>query len=153
MQRLALRATIAFLALPGFVAFAVPILWLRPRTSALAFAPAGGVVLAAGCGVLAWCAWAFYSHGRGTLAPWDPPRGLVRNGLYRYSRNPMYVGVLTIVAGWAIGFHSWSLAAYALALGIAFHLRIILHEEPWLARTFGAEWDTYRARVPRWLGR
>ncbi len=142
---------LAFLALPGIVAFAVPLLWLRPEAATDSFSPLGGAVLAAGCGALAWCAWEFYARGRGTLAPWDPPRGLVRSGLYRYSRNPMYVGVLLIVAGWAIGFRSWSLAAYAAVVGLAFHLRVLLHEEPWLARTFGADWDAYRAQVPRWL--
>ncbi len=63
----------------------------------------------------------------------------------------MYVGVLLVTAGWAVGFRSWTLAGYTGALLIAFHLRVLLHEEPWLARTFGAEWATYRARVPRWL--
>jgi protein-S-isoprenylcysteine O-methyltransferase Ste14 len=149
--RLALRATFAFLALPGIVAFAVPLFLFRPETSARAFAPLGGVLLVVGCFVLAWCAWAFYSRGRGTLAPWDPPRGLVRTGLYRFSRNPMYVGVLLVVAGRAVGFRSWPLAIYGAILGIAFHLRILLYEEPWLARTFGSEWDTYRSRVPRWI--
>ncbi len=151
MQRLGFRATLAFLALPGIVAFAVPLLLLRPDVPLHSFAPTGLVVLAVGCLVLAWCVWAFYSEGLGTLAPWDPPRGLVRGGLYRFSRNPMYVGVLLIVAGWAVGFRSLPLGIYGVSLALAFHLRILIHEEPWLARTFGADWDAYRARVPRWL--
>lgn len=150
-RRLALRATLSFLALPGIVAFAVPLLWLRPDAPIRAFAPTAGFVLAGGSLILGWCVWEFYARGRGTLAPWDPPRGLVRSGLYRVSRNPMYVGVLLIVSGWAIGFRSWPLTIYATALGLAFHLRVLYHEEPWLARTFGAEWEAYRARVPRWL--
>lgn len=133
------------------MAFAVPLLWLRPKAPLGSFAPLGSALLAAGCLVLAWCVWAFYSEGRGTLAPWDPPRGLVRGGLYRFSRNPMYVGVLLIVAGWAVGFRSLPLGIYSAALGLGFHLRILFHEEPWLARTFGADWDAYRAQVPRWL--
>lgn len=145
-----MRATLAFLALPGIIAFAVPLLWLRPdgRT---AFAPLGAPVLIVGCLVLGWCVRDFFVSGRGTLAPWDPPRALVRNGLYRYSRNPMYVGVLLITAGWALGFASWALAGYTAVLLVAFHLRVLIHEEPWLARTFGADWTEYRARVPRWL--
>jgi protein-S-isoprenylcysteine O-methyltransferase Ste14 len=74
-------------------------------------------------------------------------------GLYRWSRNPMYVGVLCVVAGWAIGFRSIGLAVYGLALLVAFHLRVVTAEEPFLARTHGAEWEAYAARVPRWFGR
>ena len=90
--------------------------------------------------------------GRGTLAPWDPPRALVVRGLYRYSRNPMYVGVLSIVSGWALGFQSIGLAIYTIGLVGAFHLRVVMSEEPFLARTHGTEWEQYAARVPRWLG-
>ena len=96
--------------------------------------------------------WSFYTEGRGTLAPWSPPRHLVVSGLYRYSRNPMYVSVVLILWGWAAGFQSRALALYALAVMVAFHLRVVLGEEPWLARTHGDAWDRYRAAVPRWLG-
>jgi protein-S-isoprenylcysteine O-methyltransferase Ste14 len=64
----------------------------------------------------------------------------------------MYLAVLVILAGWAIGFGSLTLGAYAALVALAFHLRVIAHEEPWLARTFGADWHAYRAHVPRWLG-
>jgi protein-S-isoprenylcysteine O-methyltransferase Ste14 len=147
-SRLALRATFAFVALPGVVAFSAPLLFLRPEG---AFTLAGVPLLLVGCLVLGWCVRDFFVNGRGTLAPWDPPRALVRNGLYRVSRNPMYIGVLFIVAGWAVGFRSWVLAGYLVVLAVGFHLRVLLYEEPWLARAFGAEWSAYRARVPRWL--
>jgi protein-S-isoprenylcysteine O-methyltransferase Ste14 len=65
----------------------------------------------------------------------------------------MYVSVLLIGAGLAVGFRSRTLSVYAAALAIAFHVRVLTYEEPWLARTFGADWRAYRARVPRWLGR
>jgi protein-S-isoprenylcysteine O-methyltransferase Ste14 len=94
----------------------------------------------------------FYTAGKGMLAPWTPPRELVVSGLYRYSRNPMYVGVLLVLAGWAAGFQSRALAIYAIAVAAAFHLRILLHEEPYLARTHDERWTRYRADVPRWLG-
>jgi protein-S-isoprenylcysteine O-methyltransferase Ste14 len=101
---------------------------------------------------LLWCVWSFYTEGRGTLAPWSPPRHLVVTGLYRYSRNPMYVSVVLILWGWTAGFQSRALALYALAVMAVFHLRVVLGEEPWLARTHGDTWDRYRAAVPRWLG-
>ena len=97
--------------------------------------------------------WSFYTEGRGTLAPWSPPRHLVVTGLYRYSRNPMYVSVVLILWGWTAGFQSRALALYALAVMVAFHLRVVFGEEPWLAHTHGDAWDRYRAAVPRWVGR
>ncbi|MBI3792350.1 MAG: isoprenylcysteine carboxylmethyltransferase family protein [Gemmatimonadetes bacterium] len=143
------RALLAFLALPGVVAFAVP-WWLRPR--GVPVQVAGVPVAAAGLAILVWCVRDFLVRGQGTLAPWDPPRALVVEGLYRYSRNPMYVGVLVLLAGWALAFASRTLWLYALAVAIAFHLRVVLGEEPWLARTHGDAWAAYRARVPRWFG-
>ena len=147
-----LRALFAFLVLPGVVAFAVPLLVFVPGARFTGFSLAGGVVLAIGIVILGWCVRDFYVLGKGTLAPWDPPKRLVVLGLYHYSRNPMYVGVLFIVTGWALGFRSQSLAIYAAFLLVLFHLRVVFFEEPFLARTHGAEWDRYRASVPRWLG-
>jgi protein-S-isoprenylcysteine O-methyltransferase Ste14 len=89
--------------------------------------------------------------GRRTLAPWSPPRHLVTTGLYRYSRNPMYVAVTSMLSGWALCFAASTLAIYTGFVIGAFHLRVVYGEEPWLARTFGVEWENYRARVPRWL--
>jgi protein-S-isoprenylcysteine O-methyltransferase Ste14 len=152
MSGLFWKSTLAFLALPGIVAFAVPLslaLSSRPDLSAGA---AGFIPLGAGVALLMACVREFYVAGRGTLAPWTPPRDLVVTGPYRFSRNPMYVAVLLILIGWAVAFRSWLLAGYALAVGIGFHLRVVFGEEPWLARTFGDQWARYRARVPRWLG-
>lgn len=67
------------------------------------------VLLAFGSGIYAWCVWDFASFGRGTPAPIDPPERLVIRGLYRVTRNPMYVGVLTIIVGWTLLFQSVSL--------------------------------------------
>jgi protein-S-isoprenylcysteine O-methyltransferase Ste14 len=64
----------------------------------------------------------------------------------------MYVGVLLILVGWSIAFRSTSHLAYAALVLVAFHLRVVLAEEPWLARTFPAAWQAYSASVPRWVG-
>jgi len=101
--------------------------------------------------VLVWCTVVFYVSGRGTLAPWSPPQKLVAVGPYRISRNPMYVGVTLILSGWAVLFWSFTLTVYSALVLLAFHIRVIVGEEPWLQRTFGADWESYRARVPRWL--
>jgi protein-S-isoprenylcysteine O-methyltransferase Ste14 len=146
-----LRALVAFLALPGIVAFAIPISWLVSTSRTELAQPLGLVPLLAGCVGLLWCVRDFYVFGKGTLAPWSPPRHLVTAGLYRYSRNPMYVSVLLIVLGWAVSFDVRGLYWYALFVAIAFHLRVVLGEEPWLASTHGAGWDDYAKRVRRWF--
>ena len=142
------RAVLAFLALPGTVAFAVPLLLVdHPRR----FDSPGFILLLPGIVGLFACVRAFYVEGRGTLAPWSPPKHLVVSGLYRYSRNPMYVSVVLILWGWAAGFHSRALAIYVAAVMVAFHLRVVFGEEPWLAQTHGEAWHRYKAAVPRWL--
>ena len=151
MNRLFVEALLAFIALPGMVAFVIP--WLISRGQASAsFDIAGIVLLAVGTSLLLWCVREFYVAGKGTLAPWTPPRHLVVSGLYRYSRNPMYVGVALVLLGWALTFHSRTLVIYAAGVITAFHLRIVLGEEPWLARTHGEAWTRYSAHVPRWIG-
>lgn len=150
MNLLALRAAIAFAALPGIVAFLVPLAWLNRHPRHVTIDPLAIPVLVAGTWVLLWCVRDFYRH-QGTLAPWDPPARLVVTGLYRYSRNPMYVGVSMILLGWAHAFHSARHLIYAVIVIALFHVRIVLGEEPRLARTHGEEWTRYSTRVRRWL--
>ena len=145
------RAIFAFLALPGIVAFAVPLTLARSQLNPLRVWMIGLLPLAAGIILLLYCVREFYVAGRGTLAPWSPPRNLVTTGPYRYSRNPMYVGVGTILFGWSVLFHSQTLAIYAICVVIAFYLRVLFFEEPWAAGKFGDQWQQYRARVARWL--
>ena len=147
------RALLAFLALPGLFAVLLP--WLiTANDSARGEGNAAGiVVVAVGLAILLVCVRDFYVAGKGTLAPWDPPKHLVIVGLYRYARNPMYLGVLMLVAGWSLTTGSFWLTGYWAALGIAFHLRVLLYEEPWLSKQFGAQWETYAASVSRWLPR
>ena len=153
MNTLLFRAVIAFLALPGTVAFIAPLWIATSYASRQAFNLVAIPILAVGIFLLFWCIRDFYVAGRGTLAPWSPPKRLVIIGLYRFSRNPMYGAVISILLGWAIGFGSLVLAVYAVGMAAIFHLRVIFHEEPWLANEFGEEWVRYRAAVPRWIGR
>ena len=146
-----LRALLAFLVLPGLVAFAIPLLIAWPRVREASFNALALILLVPGITLLLWCVRDFLVTGKGTLAPWDPPRNLVVSGPYRYSRNPMYVGVSLVLWGWAIAFGSWALVLYALIVMVAFHVRVLVNEEPYLARTHGRRWDDYRARVPRWI--
>ena len=146
------RALIAFLAMPALVAFAIPAGWLLLHGGWRLVHGWGLLVWLAGVAGLLWCVRDFYVLGKGTLAPWDPPKELVVRGLYRYSRNPMYVSVVLVLLGWAAGAGSAGLLGYALIVAIAFHLRVVLGEEPWLARTHGEQWRAYASRVPRWFG-
>jgi protein-S-isoprenylcysteine O-methyltransferase Ste14 len=145
------RALLAFLALPGVVAFAIPIAWLVASSHAQLVQPLGLAPLVVGSLALLWCVRDFYVSGKGTLAPWAPPMHLVVVGLYRYTRNPMYVAVCLILVGWAWSFGLPGLWVYAIIVAIAFHLRVVLGEEPWLARNHGARWQEYASRVPRWF--
>ena len=148
-----LRALLAFLILPGMAAIVVPPLLasLDPWKHGV-FLP-GAFVLLVGAALLLWCVRDFYVSGKGTLAPWDPPKKLVVVGLYRHMRNPMYVGVITLVIGWSLYFSSPILGLYAAILAVAFHIRVVMNEEPWLESQFGNEWRTYRAEVGRWFPR
>lgn len=145
------RALLAFLILPGTVAFLVPLLVILPDASVDSFGTAGLVLVIVGSLLLLWCVRDFYVSGKGTLAPWTPPRNLVVVGLYRYSRNPMYLAVILILSGWAVGFGSRALWIYTLGTAFVFHLRVVFGEEPWLERTHGETWLEYRRRVARWL--
>ena len=149
------RALLSFLIiLPGVFGFVVPWWIIAGAATHGPGWPLLGTVLT-GCGllVLLWCVHDFYVAGRGTLAPWDPPRRLVVVGLYRFSRNPMYLGVLTLVLGWSVLAGSWGVAVYWCVLALGFHLRTIWYEERRLAELFGVDWERYRAAVPRWRPR
>jgi protein-S-isoprenylcysteine O-methyltransferase Ste14 len=148
---LLLRAIVAFLILPGTVAFLVPILLVAEGRNRGEFGLSGILVLTLGAALLLWCVWTFYAEGRGTLAPWAPPRKLVEAGPYRFSRNPMYLSVLLVLCGWWLGSRSWPLLVYAGAVAVAFHLRVVYVEEPRLKRAHPGDWDRYRRRVPRWV--
>lgn len=146
-----LRAVAAFLALPVTVAAVVPAaLAMAKGAHAGGWPLAGGALIVAGFLPIGAAAVSFFQRGGGTLAPWDPPRRLVVEGLYRYNRNPMYVGVVTALAGWALATGLLSLALYAVAAWVVFHLRVTRYEEPEMRRLFGADWDRYRLAVPRW---
>jgi protein-S-isoprenylcysteine O-methyltransferase Ste14 len=110
-----------------------------------------GIVLAIAGGALTlWCVLCFALLGRGTPAPFDPPRRLVVRGPYRFLRNPMYLGAGLAVAGAGIFYKSLALIGYAALFLLFFHLFAIWVEEPALRRQFGAEYEAYSRRVRRW---
>jgi protein-S-isoprenylcysteine O-methyltransferase Ste14 len=145
------KAFLAFLTLPGLLGTVIPVTLgiVDPWRSTGNFV--GAIVVALGSIVLIWCVRDFYISGKGTLAPWAPPKNLVIVGLYKYVRNPMYIGVLLIVIGIALFAGSPIVLGYFVLLTFGFHLRVIWREETWLATHFGVEWIKYKESVPRWL--
>ena len=148
------RQLAAIVLLPGTVAILVPALLLGDAEIAswpLAFV--GGAVLAFGLCMIGWTVALFAGVGRGTLAPWDPPERLVVRGPYRYVRNPMITGVVSVLLGEAALFASPAVLAWA---GFVFALNAVyfpLIEEPDLRSRFGSDYDEYAASTPRWLPR
>jgi protein-S-isoprenylcysteine O-methyltransferase Ste14 len=150
---IALRSLVFTFLVPGTVAVWVP-LWIVRGATLAGAAPwrwLGIVPLAIGVAIYVWCVADFATAGRGTPAPIDPPRELVRRGLYRVTRNPMYVGVLATLVGQTWLFASPALAVYTLCIAVGFHLFVLGYEEPTLHRLFGDAYDRYCASVPRWI--
>jgi protein-S-isoprenylcysteine O-methyltransferase Ste14 len=138
---------------PTIVAGLVP--WLLTRwhvdDQPLLLRILGGVVMMLGLVLVLESTARFALEGRGTPAPWAPPERFVVHGLYRFTRNPMYVGVLALVVGQASLLGREILLAWAAAAWLLFQLFLVFEEEPGLRRRFGAEYEGYCARVPRWL--
>ena len=118
--------------------------WARPLGWGLALV---GSLLAL------WCIATFAGPGRGTPAPFDPPREFVAAGPYRYVRNPMYVGGFGVLFGSGLGLGSPSIAGLAVVFLLLVHLLVVLYEEPVLTSRFGEPYRRYRSAVNRWLPR
>jgi len=114
---------------------------------------AGMIMVTIGTALALWCVFAFVFIGKGTPAPFDPPRKLVIRGPYRFVRNPMYIGAGMTLAGAALFYQSLSIFIYACLFFLITHLFVVLYEEPTLRRTFGDEYEAYFRRVRRWLPR
>lgn len=111
----------------------------------------GALLIALGVAGLLWCGWNFATTGRGTPAPFDPPKVLVVKGLYRWVRNPMYVSVATILVGESLFFQTAALLGYFAVCLLFVHLFVVLYEEPTLREKFGPAYDDYCRRVGRWI--
>jgi protein-S-isoprenylcysteine O-methyltransferase Ste14 len=147
-----LKNLVFTLVVPATAGVYVPWLIVRGQPiGSLGYVLTSLVLFLLGGSTYFWCLWDFAAFGRGTPAPIDAPKRLVVRGLYRYTRNPMYVGVVTVIVGWAVLFQAFSLVLYALAVGAVFHLFVVLYEEPHLHRLFGLEYENYCSRVGRWL--
>ncbi|HEY7211189.1 MAG TPA: isoprenylcysteine carboxylmethyltransferase family protein [Bryobacteraceae bacterium] len=143
---------------PGFIAGLAP--WwisgwrLKPALLGLRFLrPAGGVLIAVGVIGLLESFARFAVQGLGTPAPVFPTRHLVVTGLYRYVRNPMYLAVVSTIAGQALIFGSVALLAYGALVWLLFYVFVLIYEEPTLRASFRVEYKLYCHEVRRWIPR
>ena len=152
-----LRTVLFTIFVPGTELVLLPLfvvlLRLGPRLELGPARYAGVVPLFVALVMIVRCFADFIRRGRGTPAPYDPPRELVVAGLYRYVRNPQYVGVVLVVVGEALLTGKVVLFGYAALLAIGYHLFVRYYEEPTLGRLFGEPYARYREAVPRWLPR
>lgn len=156
------RQSIAILLLPCTMAVGIP-LWIARRNHTvftrpddlrgLAVVGAGAGLLCVGIAVLATTVSLFWRRGRGTLAPWDPPRRFVIEGPYRYVRNPMISGVIAVIVGEACLLRSLPLTEWAVLFAVINAAYIPLLEEPMLAARFGEPYTRYTRQVRRFVPR
>lgn len=154
-MRLAIKNILFTILVPCTVAVWLPYSWYWERSQ---LSPTGWRWLAIplivlGAAVYLQCLWDFAFAGRGTPAPIDPPKTLVVRGLYRYVRNPMYLGVILALIGELLLFPSRSFLGYILVFVAAVNVFVLLYEEPTLRKKFGESYDDYCRTVPRWIPR
>ncbi len=154
----ALKTLIFTVLVPGTVAVLVPYRLVssptaRGTAAIGSFRYFGIVLIGIGVLIYLWCAWDFTFAGKGTPAPIDPPKELVVRGLYGYVRNPIYVGVLSVLLGEAVVFEARVLFEYAGLVFLAFFAWVLIYEEPALRRKFGTSYKQYCRTVPRWIPR
>jgi len=148
--------TLAFMVLvPGTVAIVVPSIIVKSAVPVAMLQSSfpynlGLLPAMAGLSICLWCFWDFINKGNGTPSPLDPPKQLVVAGLYRFVRNPMYIGIILIILGEAILYTSFLLMLYSAILLVIFHIRVVYHEEPKLRVEFGENYANYLVSVPRW---
>ena len=139
----------------GLFALYVPLMLLRtgPRIETGMISFLAIPLWLIGALIVLRCFWDFTFQGRGTPVPSDPPKELVVTGFYHYVRNPIYIGVLSIFLGHFLWFGYWALLIYTVLAFLGVHSFIILYEEPTLKKKFGAAYEEYLERVPRWIPR
>jgi protein-S-isoprenylcysteine O-methyltransferase Ste14 len=143
---------------PGTVTVWLPLFVLYPairhqRVAWNATFAGALIVIAIGVAGYLWCALDFAFYGKGTPAPIDMPKVLVVHGLYRYTRNPMYISVLCVLLGESLLFRSTALLRYAAIVAVMFHIFVLIQEEPTLRRKMGPAYEQYCRDVWRWIPR
>lgn len=151
--------TIIFALVGGllnFVGLPYLILWLTrdfPSYDIGAFKWLGTLPMLLGITLLMYTAYSLVHFGRGTPAPFDPPKILVVKGPYKSVRNPGYLGAVAILLGESVVLQSYAVLIYALIVWLLLHIGVVLYEEPGLRKRFGHPYQEYCKTVPRWIPR
>ena len=141
-------------SLHGFFTFYLPFelaAWVSSRFDFGIFRYVAVPLWIVGAAMILRCCMDMVRRGGGTPAHMDPPRQLIITGLYRHVRNPIYLGALLALLGHTLWSGSWLVIVYFLCYAIAFHIIVIVLEEPVLRRKFNGEYEAYCDRVPRWI--
>ncbi|USZ71502.1 methyltransferase family protein [Natronosalvus halobius] len=151
-----LKTAVFTVVVPGTVVELVPRVLARydresPTLDSPAARTVGKLSLIAGGLLYLYTALQFSTEGDGTPAPNDEPATLVTGGVYAYTRNPMYVGVVLLLGGQAVRFKSLHVLWWTLVCWLGFHRRILEYEEPHLLEKHGDAYAEYCERVPRWF--
>ncbi len=151
-----LKSLLFLILVPGFLLGYVP--FSISLTDLQLFEPGALRYLAfllwpLGAAAMLWCFRDFTFRGRGTPAPFDPPKELVVSGPYRYVRNPMYAAGILFLFGWLVWSPSLALIVAPFLFFTAAHLFVTTYEEPTLKKKFGAAYEVYLQKVPRWIPR
>lgn len=156
-MNLLLRNLLFTILQPGIVAGVVPFYLGRSVWKNISLQPLiwshylGLLIFVIGLIILIACIIQLAVEGKGTLSPADPTKNLVIKGLYKYSRNPMYMGVVLMLIGESLVVQVLQLWIYSGFVLLGFHLFILFHEEPRLTRDFGDNYLKYRKTVRRWI--
>ncbi|HKD97901.1 MAG TPA: isoprenylcysteine carboxylmethyltransferase family protein [Micromonosporaceae bacterium] len=152
----AVGSAVFFAVAPGTVAGLLPWLITRWHTATalwVVLRVLGWILVAAGAAVIVPAFARFVIEGLGTPMPAAAPSRLVVGGVYRHVRNPMYVAIISAIAGQALAFGSIGLVWYGLLVAAATVTFVLVYEEPTLRHRFGADYETYRRNVPGWWPR
>jgi protein-S-isoprenylcysteine O-methyltransferase Ste14 len=154
----AIKTLIFTVLVPGTVAIYIPYLLIASEPAAQrlqlgVFRYASLIMILIGVAFYFRRPWDFTFTGKGTPAPIDPPKELVARGLYRFVRNPMYVGMLSLFLGEAVFFKSGRMLLYTAVAFLVYHSFVVLYEEPVLRRKFGEAYQRYCDGTPRWIPR
>src|SRR4030042_2277293 len=122
-----------------------------PYIRSILFGVVGMLLIFAGGFVALYCFGLFVKLGEGTPVPVDPPKKLVARGLYKYTRNPMYLAYMMIIFGEFLIFGHIMLLIYFLLAGVCLQILVVFWEEPKLVKRFGKDYLDYKKEVPRWL--
>ena len=163
-MRLWIKGILFTILVPGTVAGYIPYTIMRNRSPDMnigIFHWSGLLIMVTGIIIYLITALSFLLKGKGTPAIWftkaisfiigEEPMKMVSSGLYKYSRNPMYIGVITTVTGEGLFFQYSNVLWYALSLFILFNFVVIFIEEPHLEKKFGDEYRNYKKKTRRWV--